>query len=41
VVALGPGSVVAGWRGTSGDHRLMLRSFERIGRDVMPRIRSL
>ena len=24
-----------------GDHRLMLRSFERIGRDVMPRIRDL
>jgi len=24
-----------------GDHRLMLRSFERIGRDVMPRIRAL
>jgi alkanesulfonate monooxygenase SsuD/methylene tetrahydromethanopterin reductase-like flavin-dependent oxidoreductase (luciferase family) len=24
-----------------GDHRLMLRSFERIGRDVMPRIRNL
>jgi alkanesulfonate monooxygenase SsuD/methylene tetrahydromethanopterin reductase-like flavin-dependent oxidoreductase (luciferase family) len=24
-----------------GDHRLMLRSFERIGRDVMPRIRGL
>ncbi len=23
-----------------GDHRLMLRSFERIGRDVMPRIRA-
>ena len=23
-----------------GDHRLMLRSFERIGRDVMPRIRT-
>ncbi len=23
-----------------GDHRLMLRSFERIGRDVMPRIRG-
>jgi len=24
-----------------GDHQLMLRSFERIGRDVMPKIRSL
>jgi alkanesulfonate monooxygenase SsuD/methylene tetrahydromethanopterin reductase-like flavin-dependent oxidoreductase (luciferase family) len=24
-----------------GDHQLMLRSFERIGRDVMPRIRAL
>ena len=24
-----------------GDHALMLRSFERIGRDVMPRIRDL
>ena len=24
-----------------GDHPLMLRSFERIGRDVMPRIRDL
>jgi alkanesulfonate monooxygenase SsuD/methylene tetrahydromethanopterin reductase-like flavin-dependent oxidoreductase (luciferase family) len=24
-----------------GDHQLMLRSFERIGRDVMPRIRDL
>ena len=24
-----------------GDHRLMLRSFERIGRDVMPQIRDL
>jgi hypothetical protein len=24
-----------------GDHQLMLRSFERIGRDVMPRIRPL
>jgi alkanesulfonate monooxygenase SsuD/methylene tetrahydromethanopterin reductase-like flavin-dependent oxidoreductase (luciferase family) len=24
-----------------GDHQLMLRSFERIGRDVMPRIRNL
>jgi alkanesulfonate monooxygenase SsuD/methylene tetrahydromethanopterin reductase-like flavin-dependent oxidoreductase (luciferase family) len=24
-----------------GDHQLMLRSFERIGRDVMPRIRGL
>ena len=23
-----------------GDHQLMLRSFERIGRDVMPRIRE-
>jgi alkanesulfonate monooxygenase SsuD/methylene tetrahydromethanopterin reductase-like flavin-dependent oxidoreductase (luciferase family) len=23
-----------------GDHHLMLRSFERIGRDVMPRIRG-
>ena len=23
-----------------GDHRLMLRSFERIGHDVMPRIRA-
>ena len=24
-----------------GDHQLMLRSFERIGREVMPRIRGL
>ena len=24
-----------------GDHRLMLRSFERIGRDVMPAIKNL
>jgi hypothetical protein len=24
-----------------GDHRQMLRSFERIGRDVTPRIRDL
>jgi len=24
-----------------GDHQLMLRSFERIGRDVMPQIRDL
>jgi hypothetical protein len=24
-----------------GDHRLMLRSFERIGREIMPRIRDL
>ncbi|HEV8439590.1 MAG TPA: hypothetical protein VGT40_15990 [Methylomirabilota bacterium] len=24
-----------------GDHQLMLRSFERIGRDVMPRVRDL
>ena len=24
-----------------GDHQLMLRSFERIGRDVMPAIRGL
>ena len=23
-----------------GDHQLMLRSFERIGREVMPRIRD-
>ena len=24
-----------------GDHALMLRSFDRLGRDVMPRIRAL
>ncbi len=24
-----------------GDHRLMLDSFERIGRDVMPKLRAL
>ena len=24
-----------------GDHQLMLRSFERIGRDVMPQVRDL
>ena len=27
-------------RHSVGDHQLMLRSFERIGRDVMPRIRD-
>jgi hypothetical protein len=28
-------------RHITGDHQLMLRSFERIGRDVMPQIRDL
>ena len=36
--AMGFDSVMV--RHVVGDHQLMLRSFERIGRDVMPRIRA-
>jgi hypothetical protein len=37
--AMGFDSVMV--RHVVGDHQLMLRSFERIGRDVMPHIRTL